>query len=222
MGTRVSKFVFVFLIIISSALFAGDFSVGGAFEYRDSNTTINSNTFLTHFRYNDTSLSFQMQSGEYSSSLIYQPRIGKSISFRLIAHTLYVPEEGGFSDFSLVFKQHFQWHYFALRYSLGAQLGVAYSEYASFLSFSVSPLVGVGFDLIFNPVKISFDYGLDDDFERSWKAVPIARASLSLTINEKHELVVSSFVREAEYLMDPWHLITAWGVSFGYVYRGNV
>lgn len=209
-------------MIASSAVYAGDFSIGGVLEYRDSNTTVDSNTFLASFGYDDTTFTFQLQEDEYSATLSYQPRIGKSVSFNLITHTLYVPREGGFTDFSLVFNQNFRWKFFALRYSIGTQLGIAYSEYASFLSFSLSPIVGVGLDLIFNPVQISLDYGLNDDVERSWKAVPVARASISYSIHDNHLLVLSGFIREAEYLMDPWHMITAWGLSFGYTYRGSL
>lgn len=222
MGKRVILFS-ALLIIYSSAIFAEAFYLGLYLGYRDSTTTINSNVVNLVAGYENFSFDAQIQGNEeFSVSGIYDFKVGKTLHNELIVHSLYVPEEGRFSDFSYFFSQNIESKYIGLFYGLGLQVGLAYSQYSSLLSWSLSPLIKIGGKLKIDPVSLSFGYSLNSNIERSWKAIPIYFADLKVQFNENSSVILSGFMREAEYLMDNWHMITAWGISLGYVYRGNL
>ena len=210
------------LLVLSSVLYAGDFSMNLAMGYRDSITTNAPIVLSFTADVDDFLISTQIQPKELSAGFGYDLRVGKTISNIFYLHTLYVPEEGGFSDLSYIFKQRFSWEYFAIGYGIGVQGGVSYSPYATTPLWSLSPLVLLGVDFKFNPVVLSFSLSLNNRLERSWKAVPIYDASIEFLLDEHSSVVISGFLRQAEYLMDQWHMMTAWGVSLGYVYRRNM
>lgn len=217
---KVRLYLIIVFSMISSALFAGDFSLGMNLGYRNSSTTYCKSIFGLKAGYNDLSFEMQIQGrDEVAFSLLYDLKTGRTLHNQFLLHSLYVPNEGGFTDFSYIFMQMLKAGCLKFSYCLGLQLGLAYSPYSVEYLWSLSPLVALDVALCYKAISLGFYLGLNNTIERSWKAVPIYQAYIDVEINESNSLEVSAFMREAEYLMDPWHMITAYGVSFAYLYR---
>lgn len=219
-----NKVLIILFLFVSSTLSAGDFSLGLSLGFRQSHTLGGSSVINASASYDEWSLNIQMQElEEISGSLVYNNSIGRTLHNEFILHSLYVPEEGGFSDLSYVFSQNIKlWNCFRLYYGIGLQIGLAYSPYTVEYLWSLSPILKAGCELALFPFSIGVGYTLNSYTERSWKAVPIYEGYFEISFDKQNAIRLSGFMREAEFLVDPWHLITAYGIRVGYIYKGSV
>ncbi len=221
MGKRIATVFAAAMLLLP--LPAVSFEAEGAIGYR-------STTALSFPAASSISLSFDgfsamfrgQGASQFDGIIAYDIAVGRTISNEFSFHSAYNPSEGGWSDLAYLFSQRFRWDFFALEYGLGISAGIAYSEYSSILSWSLSPLLALSGTFYIDPVSITLYFSMLEEWERDWKALPVFGLRLEWDIDGSSSIFADGYVKWAEYLMDPVAMISGYGIRLGYIYRGDI
>ena len=202
---------------------AAVFEIEGMIGYRETTSLSFPASSSIKITYDGFSFLFRGQGISQVEGIVsYDAKVGNTISNIFSAHTSYIPPEGGWSDFSYVFSQHFRWDFFSLRYGAGISAGMAYSLYAADVTWSFSPVLALSGTFFMDPASITLYFTMQDEWERDWKALPVFGLRLSWDIDGSSIIFADGYIKWAEYLMDPVAMISGYGVRLGYIYRGDI
>lgn len=212
-----------FVLFISSLSLYASWYIKPSFIYRESTMTKVPYVISLEGGWNDLSITLSLQGldEELNGSVKYDYRVGKTLHNEFRLHSEYfIKDRGGYSDLSYEFHQRFTWKYGGLGYRVGIMASLAYSSFSKDISWGLSPLLGLEGFLTFGPVLIEAYLRMNSDNEINWRAVPVAGLALEGTITEHQSISLEAYLKTAEYLMDPWYMVTSWAVKASYCYRG--
>lgn len=219
MGKRIIAVSAAFMLCLSVS--AVCFEAEGMIGYRETTSLPFPASSSIDLSFDGFSFMFRGQGmSQFDGILSYDIKVGNTISNVFSFHTSYIPYEGGWSDFSYLFSQHFRWGFFSLGYGAGIAAGMAYSEYAYGVMWSLSPLLELSGTFHIDPASITLYFTMQDEWERDWKALPVFGLRLLWDIDGSSSIFADGYIKWAEYLMDPVAMISGYGVRLGYIYRG--
>ena len=216
------RFALFALLLIPYALMAAPWSAGGFAGVRYRSTAPDLVLYGIDASYEGLGLHFSgIGDDDFSLVLGYDLRAGANIHNRFIFHTDNVPGEGGFATIGYLFGQDFAWDWFRLAYGVGVQGSVSYSPFSDPL-FSIIPLLDIRLGFEFAPATVMFYFTMvhPESMEARLNASLGATAEFSIT--ENHHVFLDGFIALDNIMDFHTYPISGWGVSAGYIYRGNV
>lgn len=214
--------LFLFILFISSNLFAADYSADIAIGHRNSSVADSPVFISSEVRTGPFSFYLQTDMGQmFDFAANYEIRQGATLSHNINTSLQLVPHEGGFSTYSYLFKQKLDWSWGFFRYGIGAQAGLAWSPYTDTLSWSLSPMGEITLGLQAGDFKAETGLTTYDSQERSWKATPVITALVSYDISSSLTVYASAYAEIAELFMQPYILISSYGGKIGIIARGT-
>ena len=217
--------LFIPLLFLCFALEAVTWEAGAYIGYRESTTTYEPLTLGAFGGIGPVELSVRFQNDEYTSrydfSFCYDHNTRRSDHI-LQAHTAWMPEEGGWTDFSYIYAYRHRWGWFTLSVEAGLGGAFAWSVYSTMLTWAVSPVVGGR--MVFHILQyadITLFATLCYPEERDFHFTPVAGGRVDVYLGPC-ALFFEGYAKSAEYIIDPWFTLNAYAVRIGCSYRGEV
>jgi hypothetical protein len=132
-----------------------------------------------------------------------------------LVNSSYSYELGGWSGLGFLFNYAYTTQHFYLKFGLGIQSAVSYSQYQSRALFAFTPLVDLSLGITVKDINAMAYLNLSDPYEREWKALPTVGLKVEYTALEYSNIFVDVFVKFAEYMTDPVTLVMGYGCRIG-------
>ena len=174
-------------------------------------------------RFDGLSLFMQTVEGKDNSLVLsYDLRQGSTLTHSFIVSASFFPHQGGFATASYAFSQHIQYKWLFVNYAAGLQLGTIWSHYSDVHPLSISLMGRLAMGLNAPGFDISLFITSLDKERKSWKSTGLAGAELGLKLNENVRLYTRAFAEFAELAMNPYFVVSAYSISFGAVFKGQI